>query len=220
MGLSLTFILQPSPDGLAQSYLLCEGFLAGAPSVLILGDNIFVGQGLTQMLAEADAQTHGGTVFGYQMSDPERYEVVEFNENGKVVSIIEKPSYPASNFAVTGLYFLDGDAPARARSVRPSARGEMEMTTLLDLDPAEGGPQAHRMGRGYAWLDTGSDSSFLNAGNFARTLEQGQDLQVGSPEEIALENGWIEREALAAQYAKNDYGRHLSGLLSHPGVGV
>ncbi|MFN7050802.1 MAG: glucose-1-phosphate thymidylyltransferase RfbA [Gemmobacter sp.] len=222
-GLAFTFISQPSPDGLAQAYLLAEDFLDGAPSAMVLGDNIFFGQGLTQMLAAADAQTRGGTVFGYQVRDPERYGVVGFDDSGKVVSIVEKPARPASNFAVTGLYFLDGDAPARARGVQPSARGELEITTLLELYLAEGSLQVHRMGRGYAWLDTGTHSSLLDAGNFVRTLEQRQGLQVGSPEEIAFENGWIGREALAAlaaHYAKNDYGRYLSGLASHPRPGV
>jgi len=217
-GLSFTFLSQPSPDGLAQAYLLAEDFLAGAPSAMVLGDNIFFGQGLTRMLEAADAQTSGGTVFGYQVADPERYGVVGFNEDGQVVSIIEKPDVPASSYAVTGLYFLDGTAPARVRSVRPSARGELEITSLLELYLAEGALQVHRMGRGYAWLDTGTHGSLLDAGNFVRTLERRQGLQVGSPEEIAFENGWIGRDdlaRLATQYAKNDYGQYLAGLLSH-----
>ena len=218
-GLSFTFIAQASPDGLAQAYLLAEDFLAGAPSTMVLGDNIFFGQGLTKLLAAADAQSSGGTVFGYQVSDPERYGVVGFDSDGKVVSLVEKPTRPASNFAVTGLYFLDGDAPARARQVQPSARGELEITSLLELYLTEGSLQVHRMGRGYAWLDTGTHSSLLDAGNFVRTLEKRQGLQVGSPEEIAFENGWIDRAALAAlaaPYAKNDYGHYLLGLASHP----
>ena len=217
-GLSFTFITQPSPDGLAQAYLLAEDFLAGAPSAMVLGDNIFFGQGLTATLEAADRQTSGGTVFGYQVSDPERYGVVGFDGSGKVVSIIEKPAIPASNYAVTGLYFLDGTAPARARTVRPSDRGELEITSLLELYLAEGALQVHRMGRGYAWLDTGTHSSLLDAGNFVRTLERRQGLQVGSPEEIAFENSWITPEdltRLAASYSKNDYGRYLTGLLSH-----
>lgn len=221
-GLSFTFITQPSPDGLAQAYLLAEDFLAGAPSAMVLGDNIFFGQGLTRMLAAADAQDTGGTVFGYQVSDPERYGVVGFNEGGQVVSIIEKPVKPASNYAVTGLYFLDGRAPERARQVTPSARGELEITSLLEIYLAEGELQVHRMGRGYAWLDTGTHSSLLDAGNFVRTLEKRQGLQVGCPEEIAYENGWLGRaelERLAAQYAKNDYGRYLAGLLAQGRAG-
>lgn len=217
-GLSFTFLTQASPDGLAQAYLLAEAFLDGAPSAMVLGDNIFFGQGLTEMLNTADRQQTGGTVFGYQVSDPERYGVVGFDGAGQVVSLIEKPAKPASNFAVTGLYFLDGTAPARARGVRPSARGELEITTLLETYLAEGSLTVQKMGRGYAWLDTGTHGSLLDAGNFVRTLERRQGLQVGSPEEIAFENGWIGREALArlaADYAKNDYGRYLAGLLSH-----
>ena len=221
-GLTFSFIAQPSPDGLAQAYLLAEEFLDGAPSAMVLGDNIFFGQGLTRMLAAADAQEAGGTVFGYQVSDPERYGVVGFNETGQVVSIIEKPSKPASNYAVTGLYFLDGQAPQRARLVKPSARGELEITSLLEVYLNEGSLQVNRMGRGYAWLDTGTHSSLLDAGNFVRTLEMRQGLQVGCPEEIAFENGWISREALAeiaAQYAKNSYGDYLKGLLAHSRFG-
>lgn len=216
-GLSFTFITQPSPDGLAQAYLLAEDFLAGAPSAMVLGDNIFFGEGLTRMLTEADQQVKGGTVFGYQVSDPERYGVVGFDDTGKVVSIIEKPTKPASNFAVTGLYFLDGQAPERARSVQPSARGELEITSLLELYLGAEELQVKRMGRGYAWLDTGTHSSLLDASNFVRTLEKRQGMQVGCPEEIAFENGWLSRsdiEELAKTYAKNDYGRYLAGLLS------
>ena len=216
-GLSFTFITQPSPDGLAQAYLLAEDFLAGAPSAMVLGDNIFFGEGLTRMLTEADQQVKGGTVFGYQVSDPERYGVVGFDDTGKVVSIIEKPTKPASNFAVTGLYFLDGQAPERARSVQPSARGELEITSLLELYLGAEELQVKRMGRGYAWLDTGTHSSLLDASNFVRTLEKRQGMQVGCPEEIAFENGWLSRsdiEDLAKTYAKNDYGRYLAGLLS------
>jgi glucose-1-phosphate thymidylyltransferase len=216
-GLSFTFLVQPEPEGLAQAYILAEDFLAGAPSAMVLGDNIFFGQGLTWLLEEADRQAVGGTVFGYQVADPERYGVVGFNEAGKVVSIIEKPARPASNYAVTGLYFLDGTAPARARQVTPSHRGELEITTLLEMYLSEGTLQVNRMGRGYAWLDTGTHSSLLDAGNFVRTLEQRQGLQVGCPEEIAFEKGWIDRaalESLARTYAKNAYGRYLAGLLA------
>jgi len=218
-GLSFSFLVQPDPGGLAQAYLLAEEFLAGAPSAMVLGDNIFFGQGLTWMLEQADRQTVGGTVFGYQVADPERYGVVGFDAAGKVVSITEKPAHPASNHAVTGLYFLDGTAPERARRVTPSPRGELEITDLLEMYLAEGSLQVHRMGRGYAWLDTGTHSSLLDAGNFVRTLEQRQGLQVGCPEEIAYEKGWIDRaalELLAAKYAKNAYGRYLAGLLAQP----
>lgn len=217
-GLTFTFLVQPEPEGLAQAYLLAEAFLDGAPSAMVLGDNIFFGEGLTGLLLDADRQSQGGTVFGYQVSDPERYGVVGFDEKGQVVSIIEKPERPASNYAVTGLYFLDGTASARARKVTPSQRGELEITDLLEMYLAEGSLQVRRMGRGYAWLDTGTHSSLLDAGNFVRTLEQRQDLQVGCPEEIAFEKGWIDRAALAAlatKYAKNAYGQYLAGLLTH-----
>ncbi|MDR5654432.1 glucose-1-phosphate thymidylyltransferase RfbA [Ruixingdingia sedimenti] len=216
LGLRLSYIPQPSPDGLAQAYLLAEDFLAGAPSAMVLGDNIFFGHGLPQLLAEADAQALGGTVFGYHVSDPERYGVVEFDAEGRVRSIVEKPARPASNYAVTGLYFLDGTAPAKARQVQPSARGELEITTLLEMYLGEGTLAVKRMGRGYAWLDTGTHASLLDAGNFVRTLEQRQGMQVGCPEEIALQQGWITAEALKARarmFAKNEYGRYLNALM-------
>jgi glucose-1-phosphate thymidylyltransferase len=211
-GVSFTYIQQPSPDGLAQAYLLAEEFLAGAPSAMVLGDNIFYGHGLPDLLAAADAEAEGGTVFGYQVADPERYGVVAFGAEGQVTSIIEKPEVPPSNFAVTGLYFLDGSAPERARRVQPSARGELEITTLLEMYLADGKLKVQRMGRGYAWLDTGTHGSLLDAGNFVRTLERRQGLQSGCPEEIAYEQGWITRDALLAlaeAYRKNDYGAYL-----------
>jgi glucose-1-phosphate thymidylyltransferase len=211
-GIRFTFIEQPSPDGLAQAYILAEDFLGGAPSAMVLGDNIFYGHGLPELLAKADAQGKGGTVFGYQVADPERYGVVAFDGTGKVVSIVEKPEKPPSNFAVTGLYFLDGTAPDRARKVKPSSRGELEITTLLEMYLADGLLTVQRMGRGYAWLDTGTHGSLLDAGNFVRTLESRQGLQSGCPEEIAFERGWISREQLlelAESYRKNDYGAYL-----------
>jgi glucose-1-phosphate thymidylyltransferase len=211
-GIRFTFIEQPSPDGLAQAYILAEDFLGGAPSAMVLGDNIFYGHGLPELLAKADAQGEGGTVFGYQVADPERYGVVAFDGTGKVVSIVEKPEKPPSNFAVTGLYFLDGTAPDRARKVTPSSRGELEITTLLEMYLADGLLTVQRMGRGYAWLDTGTHGSLLDAGNFVRTLESRQGLQSGCPEEIAFERGWISREQLlelAESYRKNDYGAYL-----------
>jgi len=219
-GLSFSFIEQPSPDGLAQAYILAEDFLAGAASAMVLGDNIFYGHGLPELLRAADAQALGGTVFGYQVSDPERYGVVDFGPDGSVKSIIEKPEVPPSNFAVTGLYFLDGSAPARARTVQPSARGELEITTLLELYLADGQLSVQRMGRGYAWLDTGTHGSLLDAGNFVRTLERRQGLQSGCPEEIAYEAGWISRAqllAMAAAYRKNDYGAYLTKLAGREG---
>ncbi|PYF11810.1 glucose-1-phosphate thymidylyltransferase [Rhodobacter viridis] len=215
-GLSLTYIAQPSPDGLAQAYILAEDFLDGAPSAMVLGDNIFFGHGLSALLAEADAQTAGGTVFGYRVADPERYGVVDFDAEGKVRAIIEKPPVPPSNFAVTGLYFLDGAAPERARKVTPSARGELEIVTLLEMYLAEGSLRVCQMGRGYAWLDTGTHGSLLDAGNFVRTLEERQGLQTGSPDEIAFERGWIDADGLRARaklFGKNDYGNYLLKLL-------
>ena len=215
-GVSLTYIVQASPDGLAQAYLLAEDFLAGAPSALVLGDNIFYGHGLPDLMAEADRSPTGGTVFGYRVADPERYGVVAFDSEGRATSIIEKPSKPPSNYAVTGLYFLDSSAPARAREVQPSARGELEITTLLEMYLHEGALDVKRMGRGYAWPDTGTHSSLLDAGNFVRTLENRQGQQTGCLEEIAFDQGWISREEIqsrAAMFAKNDYGRYLKGLL-------
>ena len=216
-GLSFTWIIQNSPDGLAQAYLLARDFLAGAPSAMVLGDNIFFGHGLSELLARADAKVEGGTVFGYRVSDPERYGVVAFDGEGRARSIVEKPDVPPSNYAVTGLYFLDGSAPSRAAQVRPSARGELEITTLLEMYLGDGLLSVERMGRGYAWLDTGTHASLLDAGNFVRTLETRQGLQTGCPEEIAFEQGWISREDLQAQadlYKKNEYGQYLMRLLA------
>ena len=215
-GIELSYIVQPSPDGLAQAYLLAEEFLAGAPSALVLGDNIFFGHGLPQLLAAADARAAGGTVFGYHVADPERYGVVGFDATGRAREIVEKPAVPPSNYAVTGLYFLDGQAPARARQVRPSARGELEITDLLQIYLSAGELAVETMGRGYAWLDTGTHASLLDAGNFVRTLEQRQGLQAGCPEEIAFQQGWIDAERLrqrAALFAKNAYGAYLDRLL-------
>ncbi|WP_299784527.1 glucose-1-phosphate thymidylyltransferase RfbA [uncultured Roseobacter sp.] len=214
-GISLTYIVQPSPDGLAQAFILAEDFLDGAPSALVLGDNIFFGQGLPALMADADAQPQGATVFGYQVADPERYGVVDFDADGIVRGIIEKPEVPPSNHAVTGLYFVDGTAPAKARSVKPSARGEVEITSLLEMYLAEESLTVQRMGRGYAWLDTGTHGSLLDAGNFVRTIEKRQGQQIGCPEEVAFELGWITREDLAREaekYAKNDYGTYLNSL--------
>ncbi|NET74329.1 MAG: glucose-1-phosphate thymidylyltransferase RfbA, partial [Sphaerospermopsis sp. SIO1G2] len=211
-GISLTWIVQPSPDGLAQAFILAEDFLAGAPSALVLGDNIFFGHGMPDMLRSASAKTEGGTVFGYQVADPERYGVVGFDREGQATEIIEKPKVPPSNFAVTGLYFLDGLATQRAKEVRPSARGELEITSLLSMYLEEGSLSVERMGRGFAWLDTGTHASLLDAGNFVRTLTERQGQQVGCLDEIAFEQGWIDRDLLldrAKLFAKNDYGRYL-----------
>lgn len=215
-GLSLTYIEQPSPDGLAQAYILAEDFLDGAPSAMVLGDNIFFGHGLPQVLQEADERMVGGTVFGYHVADPERYGVVGFDDTGKVIEIVEKPEVPPSSYAVTGLYFLDGDAPRRAKEVQPSARGELEIVTLLESYLRDGLLSVELMGRGYAWLDTGTHASLLEAGSFVRTISERQGMQVGSTDEISYRNGWIDRstlEALAKTLSKSDYGKYLSGLL-------
>ncbi|AUR01930.1 glucose-1-phosphate thymidylyltransferase RfbA (plasmid) [Phaeobacter inhibens] len=215
-GISLTYVEQPSPDGLAQAFVLAEEFLDGAPSALVLGDNVFFGHGLPKLLAAADAQTSGGTVFGYHVADPERYGVVDFDAEGRAREIIEKPPVPPSNYAVTGLYFLDGSAPQRARQVTPSPRGELEITDLLQMYLDEDALRVETMGRGYAWLDTGTHGSLLDAGNFVRTLQERQGLQTGCPEEIAYEAGWIDAAQLrtrAEMFAKNAYGAYLERLL-------
>ena len=215
-GVSFTYIAQPSPDGLAQAYILAEDFLDGAPSAMVLGDNIFFGHGLPDLLQAADARKTGGTVFGYHVSDPERYGVVAFSPDGQAHEIIEKPDFPPSNYAVTGLYFLDGEAPKRARAVQPSERGELEITSLLQTYLDEGALDVQRMGRGYAWLDTGTHASLLDAGNFVRTLEARQGMQTGSPDEIAFANGWIDGDGLTARaemFKKTAYGAYLKALL-------
>ncbi len=211
-GVSFTYIVQPSPDGLAQAYLLAEEFLAGAPSVMVLGDNIFYGDGMQDLLLNAAAETSGGSVFGYRVADPGRYGVVEFDGEGRAVSIEEKPEAPKSHYALTGLYFLDAEAPARARSVEPSARGELEIVTLLESYLNEGHLSVERMGRGYAWLDTGTHDSLIEAAEFVRTIERRQGLKIGCPEEIAFENGWIDAGALrdlGEALNKTEYGQYL-----------
>ena len=214
-GISLHYKVQPSPDGLTQAFILAEKFLAGSPAAMVLGDNIFFGHGLPGLLQKADQATAGATVFGYRVSDPERYGVVDFDLTGNVKNIIEKPPVPPSNYAVTGLYFVDATAPERARAVRPSARGELEITSLLESYLDEGQLTVQKMGRGYAWLDTGTHASMLDAGNFVRTLTERQGQQVGSPDEIAFELGWIDAaqlQARALQFGKNDYGSYLEGI--------
>ncbi|WP_114965400.1 glucose-1-phosphate thymidylyltransferase RfbA [Alkalilacustris brevis] len=216
-GLHFTWIVQDRPEGLAQAYLLAEDFLAGAPSVMVLGDNLFFGHGLPELLARATARPSGGTVFGYRVADPQRYGVVDFSAEGTVRGIIEKPVQPPSNYAVTGLYCLDGSAPERAAGIRPSARGELEITHLLESYLAEGLLSVETMGRGYAWLDTGTHESLLDAGNFVRTLQARQGLQMGCPDEIAYLKGWIDRAALRARadlFGKTGYGAYLASLLS------
>ena len=214
-GIHLEYKIQPSPDGLAQAFILAEEFLAGAPCAMVLGDNIFFGHGLPDILAAADEQASGATVFGYHVSDPERYGVVAFDDDGKVQSIVEKPDVAPSNYAVTGLYFVDGSAPERARKIKPSARGELEITSLLESYLAEDELRVEKIGRGYAWLDTGTHASLLDASNFVRTLTERQGLQVGSPDEIAYQMKWITKEQLrerAATFGKNKYGQYLMKL--------
>ncbi|TMM49366.1 glucose-1-phosphate thymidylyltransferase RfbA [Sulfitobacter sabulilitoris] len=216
-GLALTYVVQEHPGGLAQAYTLTEDFLDGAPSCMVLGDNIFFGHGLSELLTHADAKTDGATVFGYRVADPERYGVVAMDSSGQVTRIVEKPSKPPSNYAVTGLYFLDARASEWAHRVKPSERGEVEITSLLEMYLDEGSLDVQRMGRGFAWLDTGTHDSLLDAGNFVRTLQKRQGLQTGCLDEIAFHQGWIDRTDLnriAGQMAKNDYGRYLKGLLS------
>jgi glucose-1-phosphate thymidylyltransferase len=212
-GMRFDYVVQPLPEGLAQAYLLAEEFLEGAPSAMVLGDNVFFGEGLSARLAAADARTTGGTVFGYRVSDPERYGVVEFDRDGRVLSIVEKPAKPKSTYAVTGIYFLDGDAPRRARAIKPSPRGELEITDLLNLYRAEGALNVEKLGRGFAWLDTGTHESLLEAAEFIRTIEDRQNLKVGCPEEIAFEQGWIDAAQLrdlAKPYLKTQYGKYLA----------
>lgn len=214
-GLAFTYIRQPRPEGLAQAYILAEDFLVGDPSAMVLGDNVFFGHGLPDLLTRADARAQGGTVFGYRVADPERYGVVDFDASGTVRGIIEKPAVAPSSYAVTGLYFLDGSAPERARAVTPSARGELEIVTLLEMYLAEGLLDVAQLGRGYAWLDTGTHASLLDAGNFVRTLSERQGLQIGSPDEIAFQAGWIDAAALrdrAKLFGKTGYGAYLARL--------
>ncbi|MCV2877096.1 glucose-1-phosphate thymidylyltransferase RfbA [Rhodobacteraceae bacterium XHP0102] len=216
-GIHLEWMEQPSPDGLAQAYLLAEDFLAGAPSAMILGDNLFFGHGLPELMTAADQCEQGGTVFGYHVSDPQRYGVVGFDAEGRVREIIEKPANPPSNYAVTGLYFLDGTAPERAKSVTPSARGELEITSLLQSYLEDGQLNVCQMGRGYAWLDTGTHASLLEASEFVHTLQKRQGLQTGSPDEIAYNKGWISATDLAARaalFGKNEYGDYLKRLVN------
>lgn len=214
-GISLRYKIQPNPDGLAQAFLLAEDFLAGAPSAMVLGDNIFFGHGLPELLQSASLRSKGATVFGYHVSDPERYGVVDFDALGCVKSITEKPANPASNFAVTGLYFVDGTAVERAKEIKPSARGELEIISLLDTYLAEDLLKVERMGRGYAWLDTGLHASLLDAGNFVRTLTERQGLQVGSPDEVAYQLNWIDQRQLeqrADVFKQNSYGQYLQKI--------
>jgi len=214
-GMRIEYAVQPSPDGLAQAYLIGRDFVAGKPSCLVLGDNIFHGPGLTAMLQRADARDRGATVFGYWVRDPERYGVAEFDAEGRVVGLEEKPAKPRSNYAVTGLYFYDGRASDFASELMPSARGELEITDLNRRYLEEGSLHLETFGRGYAWLDTGTHQSLLEASNYIETIEARQGLRVCCPEEIAWSNGWIDAaqlEALARPLAKNGYGQYLLSL--------
>ncbi len=217
-GMRFEYVAQPSPDGLAQALILGRAFLDGAPSCLVLGDNIFHGSGFTELLKRADAREGGATVFGYWVKDAKAYGVAEFDTQGRVVGLEEKPAQPKSNYAVTGLYFYDGRAPEFAAALKPSPRGELEITDLNRRYLEDGALHLEKMGRGYAWLDTGTHESLLQAGNFIETIEQRQGLRVACPEEIAYFNQWIsatELEALAKPLAKNGYGQYLLSLLTH-----
>ena len=215
-GMRLEYAVQPNPDGLAQAFVIGADFLAGEPACLILGDNLFFGHGLPEMLRRAAARTRGATLFGYYVRDPERYGVVQFDADGRAIDIEEKPDEPKSNYAITGLYFYDADVVDLARRVKPSPRGELEITDLNRAYLARGDLQVEMMGRGYAWLDTGTHDSLLEAGNFVRTVQERQGLQICCPEEIAYRQGWIDAAQLARlaePLRKSRYGQYLLDLL-------
>lgn len=215
-GLNLQYAVQPSPDGLAQAFLIGEDFIGQQPSALVLGDNIFYGHDFHHLLANAMARTEGASVFAYHVHDPERYGVAEFDANGKVLSLEEKPKHPKSNYAVTGLYFYDAQVVDLAKTLKPSPRGELEITDLNRLYLEQGQLSVEIMGRGYAWLDTGTHESLLEASQFIATLENRQGLKVACPEEIAFRQGWIDAgqlEALAQPLTKNGYGQYLLRIL-------
>ncbi|GJM00580.1 MAG: glucose-1-phosphate thymidylyltransferase [Methyloligella sp.] len=215
-GISIEYAIQPSPDGLAQALIIGEDFLSSSPSALILGDNIFYGHDLHSVLQNADNRKKGATIFAYHVNDPERYGVAEFDETGRVLSLEEKPVSPKSNYAVTGLYFYDEQASALAKEVKPSDRGELEITDLNRLYLEQDALSCERMGRGYAWLDTGTHESLVEAQQFVQTIEHRQGLKIACPEEIALRRGWIDNEQmerLAAPLLKNNYGQYLTQVL-------
>ena len=219
-GMELRYIVQPSPDGLAQAFILGADFVKGRPSTLILGDNIYFGHDLSKLLNSADARTKGASVFAYHVNDPGRYGVVEFDDKGTAVSIEEKPKVPKSNYAVTGLYYYDEQVVDIAKALKPSPRGELEITDLNRVYLEKGELNVERMGRGYAWLDTGTHDSLLEAGQFIATLEKRQGFKVACPEEIAWRNGWINDEqlvALAKPLEKSGYGTYLMSLLAGDG---
>ncbi|MDO8297970.1 MAG: glucose-1-phosphate thymidylyltransferase RfbA [Caulobacter sp.] len=217
-GVSLTYAVQPKPEGLAQAYIIGEEFVGGQNSALVLGDNIFFGHGLTELVSRAAARTSGATVFAYRVSDPQAYGVVEFDRDLRALSIEEKPDQPKSHFAVTGLYFYDGRASEFARSIKPSARGELEITAVNQCYLEAGDLSVEIMGRGYTWLDTGTHESLLQAGEFVRTIEARQGLKIGCLEEIGYHQGWLSREEMLDQAAlleKSGYGLYLRGLLEY-----
>ena len=214
-GVHFQYKVQPSPDGLSQAFILGEEFIDGDSCALVLGDNIFYGNGLTQVLKKAASLEHGARVFGYFVDDPERYGVVEFDENHKAISIVEKPKNPKTNYAVTGLYFYDNRVTEFAKQVKPSARGELEITDLNKMYLDDGSLTVQTLGRGFAWLDTGTMDSLYEAGEFVRTVERAQGMPIAILEEIAYEHGWISKEQLleaAEQYGKSPYGAHLKSV--------
>ena len=216
-GLQLQYVVQPSPDGLAQAFLLGESFIGEDPCAMVLGDNIFYGNGFSRVLRSAaeDAEAGRATIFGYYVSDPERFGIVEFDENGRVVSVEEKPAHPKSNYCITGLYFYPRGVSAMAHEVSPSGRGELEITTLNDMYLKRGLLDVQLLGRGYAWLDTGTMDSLVEAADFVRMIQQRQSIVISAPEEIAYKNGWISRDRLlesAARYGKSPYGAHLKAV--------
>lgn len=213
-GISLTYKVQPSPDGLAQAFLIGEEFIGGEPCAMILGDNIFYGSGFSGMLRDAVRNAANGraTIFGYYVNDPQRFGIVEFDDNGKVLSVEEKPSEPKSNYCITGLYFYDVRVVELAKQVKPSERGELEITTLNNMYLQDGSLDVQLLGRGFAWLDTGTMDSLFEAGSFVQMLEKRQSLQISAPEEIAYRHGWIDKPRLlesAERYGKSPYGSHL-----------
>ena len=216
-GMKLTFAVQPSPDGLAQAFLIGDEFVGDSPSALVLGDNLFHGQELGRELEKAAARTEGATVFAYPVNDPERYGVVAFDESGRAISLEEKPAQPKSRYAVTGLYFYDRDVVSIARSLKPSPRGELEITDLNRIYLERGSLDVHVLGRGHAWLDTGTHESLIEAGLFIQTVERRQGLRIGSPEEVAWRKGWIDDAQLAVlarELGKSSYGQYLARLPS------
>ena len=213
-GINLTYKVQPSPDGLAQAFILGEEFIGDDACAMILGDNIFYGNGFSQILKDAAENSQKGraTVFGYHVEDPQRFGIVEFDKDGKVISVEEKPENPKSNYAITGLYFYDKDVVEYAKQVKPSARGELEITTLNDIYLQKGRLDVKLLGRGFAWLDTGTMDSLVDAADFVRMVEKRQGIKISAPEEIAYKNGWITKEELlesAKKYGKSPYGQHL-----------